>query len=145
MAFDFVSVSLTLAATPRAAAPCAIFEWNIVTRTITSNPSVAILLRHTGSSAICIPVMTMNGMIADRIPTVSHGTVLYMARNTLVTTAPTRLPIGPTTISAIGKHMSRNSIGLRKDLTRFGETRSAKPSTHFIIGAIRRIGSTDDV
>jgi hypothetical protein len=39
----------------------------------------------------------------------------------------------------------QKSIGLRKDLTRFGETLSAKSSTQHITGAIRAIGSMEDV
>jgi hypothetical protein len=87
----------------------------------------------------------MNGISAERIATVSHGTALYIAANTVASPVPMTPPRGPRTHTTIGMQIRQNSIGLRKDLTRFGETLSAKSSTAHMIGAIRAIGSIEEV
>ena len=89
--------------------------------------------------------MTMNGMAAERTPTVSQGAVLYMVSNTPESRLPSTVPRGPRTHSAMGVQMMRKMRGLRKALSTLGDTLSPKSSAHFITGAISRMGSTEEV
>ena len=70
-----ISRSFVLHATPKEAPPWARLEQYCVTRTSTSNPTVARLLNIMGTRAQCMPVIIINGMSAASTPTVSHGTV----------------------------------------------------------------------
>ena len=86
----------------------------------------------------------MKGISADSKPTVSHGTAEYNHAIPAAKTLPHTEPMGPTMINAMGAQIKRKSIGFKKAFTTSGETRSAKSSTHPMMGVIKNIGSSDD-
>ena len=67
-----------------------------------SVPPVAMAFSQIGVSAWCIPVITMNGKVAARIPTIMKPS--FTDRKLMATASPLPIivPIGPTTIRAIG-------------------------------------------
>ena len=70
----------------------------------------------------------MNGKRAARIPTITKPS---FADKKLIATAsplPMIVPIGPTTIRAIGALIRITSVGLRINFTIFGVIRSTKSS-----------------
>ena len=81
-----------------------------------------------GVSAWCIPVITMNGKVAARIPTIMKPS--FTDRKLMATASPLPIivPIGPTTIRAIGALIRITSVGFRISFTIFGVILSTRIS-----------------
>lgn len=66
-----------------------------------------------GAKAQCIPVITINGIIAPRIANVSHPATPYICPTRFDNPSPTITPIGPTTTKAIQLDTNNTSVGCK--------------------------------
>ena len=133
-------MSLDFTATARDAPDWAMFEQTWETNINLSAPPVAIAFNPIGVKAWCIPVITINGKVAPKIPTITKPNFVDKK---LIATA-NQSPINPpTTIKAIGALISIISVGFNINLNIRGVILSTNFSIYDIIQTIKITGITE--
>ncbi len=107
----FIALSLLLNATASDAPLCATFEHTCDTKISASEPPVAIADSPIGVSAWGMPVITINGKNAAKIPTITHPSFADRKLITAASPSPAIFPSGPITISAIGAAIRITNVG----------------------------------
>ncbi len=142
-AICFVLLFLLLNATAIEAAPCAKLEPNIAGRINTSGVAIE-AAKKIGAKAQCIPVITINGMIAPRTAKVNQPATPCICSTNCDNPSPTITPRGPTRTKAMKPETSRTKVGCKKLFVTAGVTLLKTASIYFISQTIIRIGITDE-